>query len=207
MVESSASSSNHPPGAMNPGVDWYFAKHTRWEQEIRKLRTIALECELTEELKWGCPCYTLNGSNVVLIHVFKAYCALLFFKGAMLKDDHRILVQQTKNVQVARQIRFTNMPEVDEIKHVVRAYILQATEVEKSALPVKLKETAEFAMPEEFKKKLEELPALENAFYALTPGRQRGYLLHFTTAKQSKTRAARVQRCMARILDGKGLDD
>jgi uncharacterized protein YdeI (YjbR/CyaY-like superfamily) len=207
MAKSSTFSSKHPCGAMNPKVDWYFGKNERWEKALRKLRTIALDCQLTEELKWGCPCYTLNGSNIALIHVFKEYCALLFIKGALLKDEHRILVQQTKNVQAARQIRFTNLREVLKMERVMKAYIHDAIEVEKSGLQVELKKTAEFEMPEEFKNKLKELPALKTAFYALTPGRQRGYLLHFSTAKQSKTREARVEKCLARILDGKGLDD
>jgi uncharacterized protein YdeI (YjbR/CyaY-like superfamily) len=207
MAKPPASSSNHPSGAMNPTVDWYFGKNKHWEKELKKLRTIALGCQLTEELKWGCPCYTLSGSNIVLIHVFKAYCALLFFKGALLKDDHGILVQQTKNVQAARQIRIANLREVVKMERVVKAYILEAIQVEKAGLQVELKKTAEFEMPEEFKSQLKKLPALKKAFYALTPGRQRGYLLHFSTAKQSKTRGARVEKCMERILDGKGLDD
>ncbi|HWW21655.1 MAG TPA: YdeI/OmpD-associated family protein [Steroidobacteraceae bacterium] len=192
---------------MNPRVDWYFAKNARWEKELRKLRTIALDCRLTEEVKWGCPCYTLNASNIVLIHVFKQYCALLFFKGALLKDGHRVLVQQTKNVQAARQIRFTNVREVLKMQRVVKAYILEAIEVQKSGLQVELRTTAEFEMPAEFKEKLKKLPALSKAFYALTPGRQRGYLLHFSMAKQSKTREARVAKCVQPILHGKGLDD
>jgi uncharacterized protein YdeI (YjbR/CyaY-like superfamily) len=207
MAKSSTSSSNHPSGATNSRVDWYFDKSESWEKELRKLRTIALDCQLTEELKWGCPCYTLRGRAIALIHVFKEYCALLFFKGALLKDDHRILVQQTKNVQAARQIRFTNAGEVLKMERVVKTYILEAIEVEKSGLQLELKKTAKFEMPEEFKNKLKDLPALKKAFYALTPGRQRGYLLHFSTAKQSKTREARVAKCMGRILDGKGLDD
>jgi uncharacterized protein YdeI (YjbR/CyaY-like superfamily) len=207
MAKSSTASSIHPSGATNPRVDWYFDKHESWEKELRKLRAIALECQLTEELKWGCPCYTLKGSNIALIHVFKEYFALLFFKGALLKDNHHILVQQTKNVQAARQIRFTNLREVMKIERVVKAYILEAIQVEKSGLRVELKKTAQFEMPEEFRHKLKKLPALKKAFYALTPGRQRGYLLHFSTAKQSKTREARVEKCMKRILDGKGLDD
>lgn len=161
---------------------------------------------LTDELKWGCPCYTLSGSNIALIHVFKEYCALLFFKGTLLKDEHRILVQQTKNVRAARQIRFTSLREVVKIERLVKAYIHEAIEVEKSGLQVELMKTAEFEMPEEFKNKLMELPALKKAFYALTPGRQRGYLIHFSTAKQRKTREARVEKCLERILDGKGLD-
>jgi uncharacterized protein YdeI (YjbR/CyaY-like superfamily) len=207
MAKSSKASSNDRSGATNPKVDWYFGKSESWEKELRKLRTIALDCQLTEELKWGCPCYTLSGSNIVLIHVFKEYCALLFFKGALLKDDHRILVQQTKNVQAARQIRFTNLRDVVKIERVVKAYILQAIQVEKAGLQVERKKTAEFEMPEEFTNKLKGLSALKKAFYALTPGRQRGYLLHFSVAKQSKTREARVEKCVERILDGKGLDD
>jgi uncharacterized protein YdeI (YjbR/CyaY-like superfamily) len=207
MPKTSASSPNLPRGAMNPRLDWYFGKNKSWEQELRKLRTIALDCKLSEELKWGCPCYTLSGSNIALLHVFKEYCALLFFKGALLKDEQRILVQQTKNVQAARQIRFTNIREVVKLEDVVKAYILEAIQVQKSGLQVKRKKTAEFEMADEFKSKLKKLPALKKAFHALTPGRQRGYLLHFSTAKQSKTREARVEKCMKRILDGKGLDD
>jgi uncharacterized protein YdeI (YjbR/CyaY-like superfamily) len=200
-------SGTKPSGATNPEVDGYFGKNERWEKEVRKLRAIALDCQLTEELKWGCPCYTLSGSNITLIHVFKAYCALLFFKGALLKDGHRILVQQTKNVQAARQIRFTDLSDVVKQERVVKAYILEAIAVERSGRQVELKKTAEFEMPEEFKSKLKELHALKKAFYSLTPGRQRGYLLHFSSAKQSKTREARVEKCMERILAGKGLDD
>jgi uncharacterized protein YdeI (YjbR/CyaY-like superfamily) len=192
---------------MNPKVDWYFDKQGRWELVLKKLRAIALDSELTEELKWGCPCYTLNGSNVVLIHVFKTYCALLFFRGALLRDGRRILVQQTKNVQAARQIRFTDLSGVVTLESAVKAYILEAIAVDKSGRQLALKKTAEFEMPEEFERKLSELPALKKAFGALTPGRQRGYLLHFSSAKQSKTRQARVEKCIASILTGKGLDD
>lgn len=191
----------------NPKVDWYFDKNERWKSELRKLRAIALDFPLTEELKWGCPCYALSGSKIVLIHVFKAYCAVLFFKGALLKDDHRILVQQTKNVQAARQMRFTDVSEMVKLERVLKAYIREAIAVEKSGLQVELKKTAEFEIPEEFKSKLKGLPAVKAAFYSLTPGRQRGYLLHFSSAKQTKTREARVQKCVERILDGKGLDD
>jgi uncharacterized protein YdeI (YjbR/CyaY-like superfamily) len=194
-------------GRMNPKVDWYFTKHEKWEHALRKLRAIALGCRLTEELKWGCPCYTESGSNIVLIHAFKEYCALLFFKGALLEDDQRILVQQTKNVQSARQIRFTSAGDVARIERVVKDYILEAIAVENSGARLERKTTAEFDLPEEFAAKLEEFPDLNRAFDALTPGRQRGYLLHFSSAKQSKTRAARVEKCMPRILDGKGLDD
>ncbi len=191
----------------NPKVDWYFVKHEPWEKALRALRAIALDCELVEELKWGCPCYTRDGTNIVLIHVFKAYCAMLFFKGALLKDARGILVQQTKNVQVARQLRFTEATEVVKLKQTVKAYILEAVAVEKSGVQVKLKETADFDMPEEFERELKRQPALRKAFHALTPGRQRGYLLHFSAAKQSKTRAARVAKCVEPILAGKGLDD
>jgi uncharacterized protein YdeI (YjbR/CyaY-like superfamily) len=194
-------------GSTNSSVDWYFAKYDKRETALRMLRAIALDCGLTEELKWGCPCYTLNDKNIVLIHVFKDYFALLFFKGALLKDEKSILIQQTKTVQAARQIRFTNDAEVTQQKRTIKAYILDAIEVEKSGLKVELKKTAEFEMPEELKLKLTEMPALKKAFLALTPGRQRAYLLHFSAAKQSKTREARVVRCTERILQGKGLDD
>jgi uncharacterized protein YdeI (YjbR/CyaY-like superfamily) len=207
IAKGPAPSTNHVSDAPNLEVDWYFDKNARWESELRALRAITLEFPLSEELKWGCPCYTLSGSNIVLIHVFKAYCAVLFFKGVLLKDDHRILVQQTKNVQAARQIRFTNVGEVVKLERVVKAYIREAIAVEKSGLQVELKKTAEFEMPEEFKSKLKELHVLKKAFYSLTPGRQRGYLLHFSSAKQSTTREARIQKCMGQILDGKGLDD
>ncbi len=178
-----------------------------WAKEFRKLKTVALACRLTEESKWGWPAYTLDGRNIVLIHAFKDYCALLFFKGVLLKDDRRVLIQQTKNVQAARQIRFTNLAEVVKMERIVKSYILEAIKVEKSGQKVELKKTAQFEMAEEFKEKLKELPALKKAFYALTPGRQRGYLLHFSTAKQSKTRAARVEKCVPGILEGTGLDD
>jgi uncharacterized protein YdeI (YjbR/CyaY-like superfamily) len=207
MAKPSRSASTPPSGAENPAVDWYFAKHAAWEKALRKLRKIALACQLTEELKWGCPCYTMGGNNIVLIHVFKSYCALLFFKGALLKDDESILVQQTKNVQAARQIRFTDVSEVVKLERVVKAYILAAIALDKSGARVELKKTAEFPMPEEFLEKLGKLPALKKAFHALTPGRQRGYLLHFSSAKQSKTRESRIEKCVQQILDGKGLDD
>jgi uncharacterized protein YdeI (YjbR/CyaY-like superfamily) len=191
----------------NPEVDWYFSKHDRWELAIRKLRAIALDCQLTEALKWGCPCYTMDGHNVVLIHVFKAYCALLFFKGALLKNSDGLLVQQTKNVQAARQIRFTDLSAVVELERAVKACIIEAVAVEKAGLQVPLKKTGEFEMPEELAMQLKEVPGLKQAFSALTPGRQRAYLLHFASAKQSKTREARVAQCMQRILAGKGVDD
>lgn len=191
----------------NPKVDWYFVKHKKWQEEIETMRTIALECGLDEELKWGCPCYTNEANNVVLIHVFKEYCAYLFFKGALLKDPKGILVQQTKNVQAARQIRFTDIKEITKLKSTIKAYIKEAIEIEKKGLKVELKKTTEFEMPEEFKNKLEEMPALKTAFKALTPGRQRGYLLYFSSAKQSKTRESRIEKCVKAILAGKGLDD
>jgi uncharacterized protein YdeI (YjbR/CyaY-like superfamily) len=194
-------------GSTNSSVDWYFAKHDKFEAALRKLRSIALDCGLTEELKWGCPCYSLNGKNIVLIHVFKDYFAFLFFKGALLKDEKSILIQQTKTVQAARQIRFTNDAQVTEQKSTIKAYILDAIEVEKSGLKVELKKTTEFEMAEEFKLKLAEMPTLKRAFLALTLGRQRAYLLYFSGAKQSKTREARVVKCSERILEGKGLDD
>ena len=192
---------------MNPKVDFYFSKAKQWQEELEKLRRIVLSCGLTEELKWGCPCYTFENSNIVLIHVFKDYCALLFFKGALLKDADGILVQQTKNVQAARQIRFTNVQEIVKLKPVLKAYIHEAIEVEKAGLKVKFKQPAEFDLPEEFQNKLDKIPALKTAFAALTPGRQRGYLLYFSAARQSRTRESRVEKCMQQILNGKGLDD
>ena len=192
---------------MNPKVDWYFAKAGKWQEAVEKLRAIALDSQLTEELKWGHPCYTLKGNNVFLIHCFKEYCALLFHKGALLKDDAGILVQQTKNVQSARQIRFASLQEVKKMERTIKQYIREAIEVEKAGLKVELKKTQEFDMPEEFKIRLKEMPALKKAFHALTPGRQRGYLLHFSSAKQAKTKEARIEKNLDRILEGKGLDD
>ena len=192
---------------MNPKVDFYFTKAKKWQEEIEQLRTIVLDCGLTEELKWGCPCYTFQKSNIVLIHTFKEYCALLFFKGALLSDANGLLVQQTKNVQAGRQIRFTSIREIVKQKRVLKAYIHEAIEVEKAGLRVEFKKTAEFSMPEEFQNKLDEMPELKTAFDALTPGRQRAYLLHFSAPKQSKTRESRVEKSMKKILMGKGLDD
>lgn len=192
---------------MNPKVDWYFVKNKKWQKEIETLRTIALDYELTEELKWGCPCYSYQENNIVLIHVFKEYCAFLFFKGVLLKDSKSILIQQTKNVQVARQARFTNAQQVVKMKSTLKAYIREAIAVEKAGLKVELKKTTEFTMPEEFKNKLKESRDLKAAFYALTPGRQRGYLLYFSQAKQAKTREARVAKYTKHILAGKGLED
>jgi len=192
---------------MNPKLDGFFRKTKKWQAEFQKLRTIILTCELTEEVKWRWPCYTFQKSNIVLIHGFKEYCALLFFKGALLKDADGILIQQTENVQAARQIRFTNVGEIVVMEPILKAYIQEAIEVEKSGLKVKLKKTAEFIIPEELRKKFDAIPALKTAFAALTPGRQRGYILYFSAAKQSKTRESRVEKCTKQILDGKGLND
>ena len=192
---------------MNPKVDFYFNKAQRWQDEVGKLRSIILDCGLTEELKWGCPCYTLQKSNIVLIHDFKEYCALLFFKGALLHNNDGILIQQSENVQSARQIRFTDLAQIVELEPVLKAYVFEAIEVEKAGLKVELKKTTEFTVVDEFQNKLDALPALKTAFEALTPGRQRNYLLHFSSAKQSKTREARIEKCIPLILDGKGLLD
>lgn len=191
----------------NPKVDWFFTKAKAWQEEYEQLRTIVLDCGLTEELKWGCPCYTLEDSNIVLIHGFKEYCALLFMKGALLKDPKEILIQQTKNVQSARQIRFTHIDEIVKLESTLKAYIKEAIKVEKAGLKVPLKKASEFTMPGEFKSVLTETPALKKAFTALTPGRQRGYLLYFSSAKQSKTREARIEKYIPKILKGKGLED
>jgi uncharacterized protein YdeI (YjbR/CyaY-like superfamily) len=192
---------------MNPKVDFYFIKAKSWQKELEKLRTIVLDCGLTEELKWGVPCYTQQKKNIVVIHSFKEYCALLFFKGALLNDANGILIQQTENVQSGRQIRFTNIREITKMAAVLKAYIYEAIEVEKAGLKVELKKTTEFKMPEEFQNKINKMPALKNAFYALTPGRQRGYLLYFSAPKQSKTRESRIEKSMKEILKGKGLND
>ena len=192
---------------MNPKVDFYFVKAKKWQAEIEKLRLIVLDCGLTEELKWGCPCYTDQKSNIVLIHVFKEYCALLFFKGALLSDAHHILIQQTKNVQAARQMRFASTREIAKLEPVIKAYVYEAIEVEKAGLKVEYKKTSEFKIPEEFQNKLDRNKTLKTAFYALTPGRQRAYLFHFSQPKLSKTREARVEKSIKQILKGKGLDD
>ena len=192
---------------MNPKADFFFRKSKKWRKELEMLRAIVLDCQLTEEVKWGVPCYSLQESNIVLIHEFKDYCALLFFKGALLKDPDHVLIQQTKNVQSARQIRFTSVNGVVELAAIVKSYILEAIKVEKAGLTVTFKKTAEFSMPEEFTNKLEEIPELKSAFDALTPGRQRAYALYFSAAKQAKTRETRVEKCMQKILSGKGLDD
>lgn len=192
---------------MNPKVDFFFNKAGKWQEEYEKLRTIVLDCNLTEELKWGVPCYTFQKSNVVLIHGFKDYCAVLFPKGALLKDPEGILIQQTEHVQAARQVRFTGIREITALEPVLKATIFEAIEVEKNGLKVELKKTTEFAMTEEFQAKLDELPALKKAFEALTPGRQRAYLLHFSQPKQAKTREARIEKSVEAILNGKGLND
>jgi uncharacterized protein YdeI (YjbR/CyaY-like superfamily) len=192
---------------MNPKVDVFLSKAKKWQKEFEKLRTIVLDCGLNEELKWGQPCYTFQKKNIVLIHGFKEYCALLFFKGALLHDANGILIQQTENVQAARQIRFTNVREIVEMEPILKAYIYEAIEVEKAGLKVNFKKTTEFKIPEEFQKKLDKIPALKTAFDALTPGRQRGYIFYFSAPKQSKTRESRVEKCMQQILNGKGLND
>ena len=192
---------------MNPKVDFFFDKAGKWQEAYEQLRMLVLECGLTEELKWGVPCYTFQKGNVVLIHGFKEYCAILFPKGALLKDTDGILIQQTDNVQAARQVRFTHVGEIIELKQVLKTYIFQAIEVERTGLKVEMKKTSEFAVSEEFQAKLDENPVLEKAFKALTPGRQRAYLLHFSQPKQAKTREARIEKCMEAILNGLGLND
>jgi uncharacterized protein YdeI (YjbR/CyaY-like superfamily) len=192
---------------MNPKVDWYFDKAGKWQEEIIKLRTIALDSGLSEELKWGCPCYTLGGANIMLIHVFKEYCAFLFFKGALLSDPKGLLVQQTENVQAARQLRFTGLLEIAELEPFVTDYIKEAIKVEEAGLKVPLKTTSAYAVPAEFQQRLDAMPALKAAFEALTPGRQRAYLFHFSQPKLSVTRESRVEKYMHKILDGKGLED
>lgn len=191
----------------NPKIDIFLNKAKKWQKELKKLRKIILDCGLTEELKWGQPCYMFEKSNIVLIHGFKEYCAILFIKGALLKDTHGILIQQTENVQAGRQIRFTDVREIVKMEPILKAYIHEAIEVEKAGLKVNHKETAEFKIPEEFKNKLDKIPALKTAFRALTPGRQRAYLLYFSAPKQSKTRESRVEKYMKHILKGKGLND
>ena len=192
---------------MNPKVDFYFAKAGKWEKELAQLRSLVLDCGLEEELKWGSPCYVFDKKNIVLIHSFKEYCALLFFKGALLKDSKKMLVQQTENVQAARQIRFTDVIEIIKKRRRLKDYIYEAIEVEKAGLRVNLKKSSDFRVPVEFQSKLDKSAGLRKAFHALTPGRQRGYLLHFSSAKQPKTREARVEKNIPRILEGLGLDD
>ncbi len=192
---------------MNHKVDFYFTKTQKWQQELSQLRSIVLNCGLTEVLKWGCPSYTLHTSNIVLIHEFKEYCALLFFKGALLHDTDNILIQQTENVQAARQIRFTNVTEILNKAAIIKTYIYQAIEIEKAGLKVELKKSTSLVYPEEFKKLLDQTPILKTAFETLTPGRQRAYNLHFSAPKQSKTREARIEKCIPLIMNGKGLND
>lgn len=194
-------------GETNPKVDEFLRRAEKWPDEIAKLRAIFLACGLTEELKWGQPCYAFQGHNIAIIGEFKDYCSLLFVKGALLKDPHEILIRQTENVQAARQLRFTNVQAIIEIEPVLKAYIQEAVDIEKSGLKIARKTTADFTIAAEFQNKLDENAALKAAFGALTPGRQRAYLLYFSSPKQSKTREARVEKSIPRILDGKGLDD
>ena len=191
---------------MNPKVDFYFEKEKKWQKEIERLRLILLDCSVQEELKWGCPCYTFQHKNIVLIHVFKEYCALLFFKGCLLGDSHGLLIQQTENVQAARQIRFTNLEQIVKQESILKAYVYEAIEVEKAGLKVVLKKTSEYNIPDEFKIKLDSLPDLKKAFETLTPGRQKAYLFYFSQPKQSKTKVDRIEKCLQQILDGKGLE-
>jgi len=191
----------------NPKVNWYFDKADKWQREMKKMRAIALASGLDEVLKWGQPCYTLDGKNVVVIHKFKEYCAYLFFKGALMKDPKKILIQQTENVQSARQIRFTGARQIDKLKPVLKTYIEQAIEVEKSGAKVKMKSVSEYPVAEEFQRRLDALPALRTAFESLTPGRKKAYLFHFSGAKKSETRKARVEKCIPQILEGRGLED
>ncbi len=191
---------------MSPAVDFYFNKAKQWQEELEQLRMLVLDCGLAEELKWGVPCYTFRKGNICLIHIFKYYCAILFIKGALLKDANGILIQQTKNTQAGRQIRFTNVREIVEMEPVLKAYIQEAIEVEKTGLKVNFK-NAEFIIPEELQHKLAEIPTLKTAFNSLTPGRKRAYILYFSAPKQAKTRESRVEKCMQQILNGKGLND
>jgi len=192
---------------LNPKVDFFFNKAEKWQEEYVKLRMIILDCGLTEDLKWGVPCYTFQKNNIVLIHGFKDYCAILFIKGSLLQDPHGILIQQTANVQAGRQIRFTSIRKIVELEPILKTYVFEAIEVEKAGLEVSFKKHTEYAVPEELQQKFDEIPALKPAFDALTPGRQRGYLLYFSLPKQSKTRESRVEKYIPHILDGKGLDD
>ncbi len=192
---------------MNPKVDEFLSKAKKWKEEFEKLRNIFLDCELTEEFKWMHPCYTFENKNIVLIHGFKDYCALLFHKGALLQDPHGILIQQTENVQAARQIRFTNVQQIVEMEAILKAYVNEAIEIEKAGLQVNFKQNADFNVPEELQSKFDEIPALKTAFETLTPGRQRAYILYFSKPKQAKTREARVEKYVQQILDGKGMND
>jgi len=192
---------------MNPKIDWFFNKESKWQDAYLLLRAIALECELTEELKWGLPCYSLNKANIVIIQGFKEYCALMFFKGVLLKDPKKILIQMTENVQAARQLRFNDVQQITEQEKILKTYIKEAIEIEKSGLKVKLKKTSDYKMPDEFKNLLDKNSVLKKSFEALTPGRQRGYLFYFAQAKQSNTRKNRIEKYIPKILEGKGLND
>lgn len=192
---------------MEKNIESYFSKPKKWQKEIHEMRAIALDCNLTETFKWGHPCYALNNNNIVLIHEFKSYCAFLFFKGALIKDAKGLLIQQSENVQAARQIRFTSVDEIIKLKKVLKAYIFEAIEIEKAGLKVAMKPTAEYQIPEEFQQILDNQKKVHKAFYALTPGRQRAYLLHFAAPKQAKTRVARIEKCLPLILSGFGLND
>ncbi|WEG10992.1 YdeI family protein [Pullulanibacillus sp. KACC 23026] len=192
---------------LNPKVDDFLCKSKKWKEAYIKLRQIVLDCELTEEFKWMHPCYTYENKNVVLIHGFKDYCALLFHKGALLKDSHKLLIQQTENVQAARQLRFRVVQEIVELEPTIKAYIQEAIEVEKAGLEVPLKKHDDYIIPEELQTKFDEIPSLKTAFEALTPGRQRAYILYFSGPKQTKTRQSRIEKYTQQILDGKGLKD
>jgi len=192
---------------MNPKVDDFLKKQQKWQKEFVMLRAIVLSCPLTEELKWGQPCYTFENKNVVIIHGFKEYCAILFIKGALLKDSHKVLIQQTEHVQAGRQIRFTNVKEIESIKDIIKNYILEAIDIEKKGMKVEMKKTSDYTIPEEFQLKLNENAALKKAFETLTPGRQRAYIYYFSQPKQSKTRVSRIENHLQNILDGKGLND
>ena len=205
--ENWSNSKDHSMNNINPKVDGFISKAVKWQEEFRELRRIILDCQLDEELKWGKPCYSFQQSNIVIMQGFKQYCALLFVKGALLKDNKGLLIRQTENTQAARQLRFTNLQEIIEVESDIRTFVHDAIEVEKAGLKVDYKETDEFNMPEEFQYKLDAMPALKKAFNALTPGRQRAYLLYFSKAKQSQTREARVEKYLQQILDGKGLND
>ncbi|MFC4306750.1 YdeI/OmpD-associated family protein [Cohnella boryungensis] len=194
-------------GERNSKIDPFFRKAKNWKEEFEKLREIVLDCELTEDFKWMHPCYTFQGKNIVLIHGFKEYCALLFHKGALLKDPHGILIRQTENVQAARQIRFSNAQQIEDMQLILKTYIDEAIEVEKAGLRVEYSQNTEAAIPEELDNKFVEIPELKEAFDALTPGRQRAYLLYFNAAKQSKTRESRIEKYLPHILDGKGMND